>query len=405
MKFKEALAQIVNTDNAECVADAFYLYSRLSDLCTSYEDREKINIFFKLDKRLKIFKCIQTEGKVAIPILKAGYPAVKDILSHESYNKLIDCVAAIFFQPPAIKVRGELKKPVQKPVIQKAVVQRAIEEEEPETKTPLTATYVPTQTSVWKTILIIAAIVLAVAAGVTCLIVFRKNITWTGWQYVIGTLGGLVLLGLSGLVAIIIENCSFVDFYKSNTFIALAIAIANLALFCVFRGEYKIIFIFIAAYVIIGLAFTCYFAFDELEEGWGVAQIIEEVIIIAGLVLGLTISGYWTLWQFFIGGLGGLALLGIGIGLAMLASDMFDIEIYQFVPFLVFAVAVANFVLYCIFRVDYRIIFIFVSAYSLIGSGISTYIAFDDYEAGWGIVQIAEAVIIVAGLVLGLIFL
>ena len=287
MKFKEALTQIINIDYAdERIGDAFYLYSRLSDLCTSYEDRDKVSMFYAIDKRLHIVKGIQTEGKTAVLVLKAAYPTVKEILSRESYVRLIDCVSNIFFPPPVVETSNIPPKSTPKPVVQKAVVQRAVEEEAPEPKTPLTSSS-SAGMSGWKIILIAVAIVLALAAGITCLIVFRKSISWKGWQYVIGVIGGLFLLLISGFICFIIEDFMSLEIFQLYTFFALTIAVANFVLYSVFRVDYKIIFIFITAYFLIGLLFSCISAFDTCEVAWGIVQIVEGVIIIAGLILGL----------------------------------------------------------------------------------------------------------------------
>ena len=281
MKFCEALAQILQTESREPTGDAFYLYSRLSDLCTSFEDREKVSLFFRLDKRLHIVNAMQTEGQIAVPVLKAAYPAVREILSQESYKKLIDCVAAIFFPQPVKQIRNTPQKPIQKAVVQKAPEEKAVEP-----RTPLTSTYVP-YTGVWKQIVIIGAIILAVIAGITCLIVFRKHISWMGWQYMIGLFGGLVLTAIVGAIAFFIAEGMVVEIYQTAPFLIFAVTVINFVLFCIFRADYKIIFIFLSAYSLIGAGIMILFAFDDLEEGWGIGQIAEAVVVAAGLALGL----------------------------------------------------------------------------------------------------------------------
>ena len=65
MKFREGLLytyQNRRTDGE--ITDPFYLYCRLSDLCSSeYADKEKVELFYAIDRRLCIFETLIKEGK------------------------------------------------------------------------------------------------------------------------------------------------------------------------------------------------------------------------------------------------------------------------------------------------------------------------------------------------------
>lgn len=95
MKFKDALAVIIKTEDSECIDNALYLYARLFELCTAKEDRKKVSTFYKIDRKLHIVRDIREEGKMAVLFLKQGYPIVKELLPYASFKKYIDEVAEV----------------------------------------------------------------------------------------------------------------------------------------------------------------------------------------------------------------------------------------------------------------------------------------------------------------------
>lgn len=298
MKFIEALAQILRTENGDCTRNAFYLYSRLSDLCTSYEDRRKVRLFFELDKRLHIIETMQEDGKISVPVLKAAYPAVKEMLPAESYKRLIDGIASEIFPPlakeravPQIRKQTASKTAAQKAPVQKVAAQKAPVQKTSQQKAPVQAVLPPPQprgTDRFPILLIVALVVaLAVIAGVVCLIVFRNFVSWTGWQFVIGGGGGLVLFGVWAFVAYLIDDGFLAEAYKTTLFFILFVTVVNSVLFLVFRANYKIIFIFLSVYALLAAGISSYLAFDDIEAGWGSGHIIQAVVVAAVFILGL----------------------------------------------------------------------------------------------------------------------
>ena len=277
MKFKEALAQILQTESAEKTSDAFYLYSRLSDLCTSFEGREKVNLLFEVDKRLHVIENFKTEGKSAAPILRAAYPAVAEVLPLDSYVMLIACVEDILYPKPVIAAPAAPKT-----AAQATMIEWAPPEEETQTKTPLGPRKKKKSQKVW-TVLGIVGGIWAVIAGCVCLGLFAN---WTVWQYIIGALGGLVLFAIAAFVTFILED-ECVEAYKVAPFFALFFAIVNFVLFCIFRGDYKVIFIFISVYCLLALPFLIIYAFDDVEWGWGIVIIVETLLLVIAFILGL----------------------------------------------------------------------------------------------------------------------
>ena len=60
MTFREGLLHIYKNRQTDGeITDPFYLYCRLSDLCSSsYEDKRKTELFYAIDKRLCIFETL-----------------------------------------------------------------------------------------------------------------------------------------------------------------------------------------------------------------------------------------------------------------------------------------------------------------------------------------------------------
>lgn len=309
MNFREALAYVIGNDNPQHYCNSFYLYSVLSDFCrSSYTDKQKIMLFFDVDKRLGIVKNIHDQGRLAVAVLKAAYPAVKDELPLKSYKALIDLVADIMLPQtggtPPNKIKTQPAKPRSAAVnaqpakpakaVKKAKTPAPVgpkQQQKPQaTKKPHKPPRVVSFARLRKAIAKWSVISLAVAAGIAgivCMIVFRKSISWTGWQYIIGAGTGGVLFGIGAFVSWRIDDEFLLPAYVPALFIVLFFAVLNGVLFFVCGTAYRVIFIFISAYAAIGAAITAFLAFDDMEDGWGVAAIVEIVAIVAALIVEL----------------------------------------------------------------------------------------------------------------------
>lgn len=300
MNFREALTLIVDTDAPEHYCNAFYLYSRLSDLCSSsFVEKQKVQLFFKLDKRFGIVKSLFSEGLMAVPPLKALHIIVMNDISMQSYKNMIDCVAEVLFSLPTDT--NKPKKAVPKKTVKKAVAPKAKKPAPKPAAPPAHAPKPPPQQQRFaphtansgttrKPIMKRMAISLAVAAaiaGVVCLIILGKYITWTAWQFVIGALGGALLVAAGILAASILSDEFIWEVYQPAPFFIMFAAVVNSALFCVFGGAYKVIFIFMSAYALLVAAAGAFSAFDDMEGGWGAALVVEAVFIAVALVLEL----------------------------------------------------------------------------------------------------------------------
>ena len=60
MNFREGLNYVYKNHGSEVeLTDPFVLHSKLSDLCgSSYQDKQKIELFYKINKRLNVIKSV-----------------------------------------------------------------------------------------------------------------------------------------------------------------------------------------------------------------------------------------------------------------------------------------------------------------------------------------------------------
>lgn len=276
MNFREALAQILQNESAEFAGNPFWLYSCLSDLCKSYIDRQKIALLFEVDKRLHIVGSIMTDGRVAEATLKVAYPAVKNIMTAESYKKLITCVAEAAFPTVVEKPQRVAAK------VKVATVQRAEEEKEEE---PRTLLYHRPNYVLWWTVGI--GIAAPIIAGIVCLCVFGKYINWNGWQHIIGSIGGLVISALIVFLAVLFDWFTVQDEAWPKILILFAAAAVNCVLYYFLRDSYKVIFIWLSAHAMLWGVILAFFRYTDFETGWAIVYVIEMLIILAAMILGL----------------------------------------------------------------------------------------------------------------------
>ena len=65
-------------------------------------------------------------------------------------------------------------------------------------------------------------------------------------------------------------------------------------------------------------------------------------------------------------------------------------ELYYWTPFTFGALLIVNIVLSFVYKSDYNVISYWVSGYTILASGVSAFVAFDDVEEGFGIASIVE---------------
>lgn len=282
MNFIDALGYLYhNRTNDEEFADSFFLYCRLSDLCrSSYEDKRKVLLFYQVNKKLDIVRNILNKDET----VASRYYEVADLLSENSYHKLLESVKSVVF--PDYKREEKPKPQPQKKAVVQAVITKTEETQEEETRTPLTSSYVGGgDTDVIIGLSIMGGALLAIVLFIVFACVF--NWSWMVWQWLIGIAGGILLLAvLAGIVAWLDEEC-LADYYVLGFFVLGICTLINFILLLIFRGNYKIIFGCYSVIELLGGLVLVFPTFDDCEEGWGGVQIVEIFVNIALFMVGL----------------------------------------------------------------------------------------------------------------------
>ena len=280
MNFIDALEYLYhNRTSDEEFSDPFFLYCRLSDLCSSsYEDKRKVLLFYQVNKKLDMVRSILNKDE----IVYTRHNEVADLLSDNSFNKLLESVKCVVFPD----YKREEKPQQQKKAVVQAVITKAEEPEVEETRTPLTSSYVGGgDTDVIIGLSIMGGVLLAIVLFIVFACVF--NWSWTVWQWLIGIVGGIILSAiLIGIVAWFEEEC-LVDYYVLGTFVLGICVLLNLILLLIFKGNYKVIFGWFSGFELIVGAILAFVTCDDCEDGWGTAQIVEVAITIILFIIAM----------------------------------------------------------------------------------------------------------------------
>lgn len=282
MNFIDALGYLYhNRTNDEEFADSFFLYCRLSDLCSSsYEDKRKVLLFYQVNKKLDMVRYILNKDET----VASRYYEVADLLSQNSFQKLLESVKCVVF--PDYKREEKPKPQPQKKAVVQAVITKTEETQEEETRTPLTSSYVGGgDTDVIIGLSIMGGVLLAIVLFIVFACVF--NWSWMVWQWLIGIVGGVLLSAiLVGIVAWFEEEC-LADYYVLGTFVLGICVLLNLILLLIFKGNYKVIFGWFSGFELIIGAILAFVTCDDCEDGWGAAQIVEVAITIILFIIAM----------------------------------------------------------------------------------------------------------------------
>lgn len=282
MNFIDALGYLYyNRTSDEEFTDPFFLYCRMSDLCSSsYEDKRKVLLFYQVNKKLDMVRSILNKDET----VSSRHKEVADLLSDNSFYKLLESVKCVVF--PDYKREEKPKPQQQKKAVVQAVVTKAEEPQEEETRTPLTSSYVGGgDTDVIIGLSIMGGALLAIVLFIVFACVF--NWSWTVWQWLIGIVGGIILSAiLVGIVAWFEEEC-LADYYMLGTFVLGICVLLNFILLLIFKGNYKVIFGWFSGFELIIGAILAFVTCDDCEDGWGAAQIVEIVIAIILFIVAM----------------------------------------------------------------------------------------------------------------------
>lgn len=282
MNFIDALGYLYhNRTSDEEFTDPFFLYCRMSDLCSSsYEDKRKVLLFYQVNKKLDMVRSILNKDETVC----SRHKEVADLLSDNSFYKLLESVKCVIF--PDYKREEKSKPQQQKKAVVQAVVTKAEEPQEEETRTPLTSSYVGGgDADVIIGLSIMGGALLAIVLFIVFACVF--NWSWTVWQWLIGIVGGIILSAiLIGIVAWFEEEC-LADYYVLGTFVLGICVFLNFILLLIFKGNYKVIFGWFSGFELVLGAILAFATFDDIEEGWGAAQIIEIVLTVIFFIIAM----------------------------------------------------------------------------------------------------------------------
>ncbi len=109
MKFDEALLHAVAQCESRGIEGPFSLYCVLcDDVGADFAGKASVEMFFELDRRLRLVKGISRSGQAACAVFKAAYPAFKEHYSREEFCNFIDDVFCILTHAPR-KERQSIK--------------------------------------------------------------------------------------------------------------------------------------------------------------------------------------------------------------------------------------------------------------------------------------------------------
>ena len=136
--------------------------------------------------------------------------------------------------------------------------------------------------------------------------------------------------------------------------------------------------------------------YNSRSRGRLLAWLIPLIVVLV-LAAGITcmcVFGNWTMWQYVIGAGGGLLLVGLGIGAYFLFNDVLDFEGYLVQILLEAIIIIVNFVLVCIYVMQYNIIFIWLASLTVLSGVALTVAAFaNDDDFGWKVAGIASIIL------------
>ena len=299
MRFREGLLYIYKNRQADGeITDPFYLYCRLSDLCAyEYADKEKVELFYAIDRRLCVFETLMKQGENGGKELLNSYMVVSDLLSEASFQKLVECAVWVMSpgaklpeqpaqktcSPPAAQLRAQKVMPVK--------VERAEESEKVETRTPLNSA--SSYGAVDDVDIFIGAgailLLLSLLVGVFGLLAgcFHWKVSWVVWQWIIGIIGGGWLTFWVCFLVYILDDSITCDYFVAGFIALLICALLNFIFLLIFREGYKVLYACLSGWELIGgLSLTCA-CYSDLEDEWGGANLGVTVGVLIFTILGL----------------------------------------------------------------------------------------------------------------------
>ncbi len=343
---------IMDEGDDEHVCRPFCLYSRLADLVgADYGERRRLEIFYKTDRRIAFIKRLMGKDVAEVARIREEFPSLQDVCSKAEFDEIVDAVASVLikgYAPTApdepndfdfgFSDRPEEEATAEQSVedcindktklalftvvqLRKYCRERGIRGYSSLNKTELIdlimgrkrraqalsssqAFYSSTSSpsyykwywgiDFWDALPWIGgALGIAILiAGAVCLSVFADKIQWFQWQYIIGSVGGLLVCGVGGLIGWglgwLMEDVIVTGFdgYRMAIPIVIApLAIANFVLMFVFGEAYSIIFYWMSGYLLLASVIGTIYSFTDYETTSGIFGIIDAVVLVGMLAV------------------------------------------------------------------------------------------------------------------------
>ena len=399
MEFKEALAKVYRSKRTmNKLYDPLVLFGCISDLIgNSFVEKKKASLFFDMDKEVSFFKTI-IESDNDTSIIVNQYEKVSSIVDYNKYiaivnivSEIIQCEGRCYYpgnkvkaKPQQVKKPPAHKKATPKPVEEKQVAQQAPAQATVPTNNTTTVTQT-TQTSSGSsstssvdsfTIMpwIIGIAVLIVA--VVLLAVFGKRIQWYQWQHIIGSIGGLILLG--GIFVLCYNGDDDGESYPIDVAV---IAMLNFTLAFILKDKYSIICYWMFSYIFVALvAFFFYGMYECVDTyiGVTVATFICNIILL--IFFALYVNGIFSPTNLSYVGeqcvIGFCLIVVIAICTLFICyqvDDVLCIESSTTTTIILIVVMILNYILAFTLKNDYRIICYWLAPASILGMTVSSF--------------------------------
>lgn len=296
MRFREALKKaFLNKKSSNEITDPFLLYSTLSDMCKSgYESKEKLSLFFQIDKRIHIFGTYFENKRNAKDVLMSKYSMVSDIISQSYYENLINVVMAIVTNQPITSSASQVKKPVtnnQSPTLQGAIMKKA--KAPPQAPKPVNQKPVNqfAKSGFGDSLVAFLGIVGVFGGILFAVVLFVCACACPGWdinlrQWIIGIISSIMIVCVSTGIIYVLDDEIIIDAYISaNIWLAIC-AVTNFILLVILRSSYKIVFGIYSAVEIVAGIVVAHICNDDFETGLAIFQIFVLIVEVVLMIIG-----------------------------------------------------------------------------------------------------------------------
>lgn len=352
MKVREALKEIIDEGDAEHACRPFYLYSRMADLVgADYCERDKLGSLFRIDRRLSLVRRLMENGRAEATRIKEEFSSLQDLCGRREFDEIVETVASVLIEgyapigpeEPDDFDFGASDRSEEEAAAAGQSVENCINDETQLVRftvaqlrkycrvhgikgysslnktdlidlimgrkgkakaspTPRTANPAKTSSScgrryrgpdLWDILpWLCGALGIAIlTAGAVSLGIFAHKISWLQWQYIIGSVGGLVVCGIGCLLVwgagwlmeeVIVSG--FNGYLMAIPIVIAPLAIANFALMFLFGGSYSVIFYWMSGYFLLASVIGTIYSFADYETASGVFGIIDAAAA-AGMLL------------------------------------------------------------------------------------------------------------------------